>query len=496
MTTAWFSESWQVSARANGRTPYWRYWCTVAGLALADALSFLIAFLLFRSTHSGPALAFYLGRSSSAPATLDIFTVLALTFIGIRYLSGDYSRRYLFWDGAKTTTTWLLVAAIPELVVIFASKELYTLMPLLASWLFLIITVPVMRQGARAVMAQLHLWRIPTAIIGVNSRTAEVYEALQHSLALGFDVRWLVVEAPDTEVPENLRELFMVHSSDPILIANTVLNAGCDEAICTAEDMQSTHFAEVTRRLLELNIPITIIPSLTRLPLADVTTNFFFGRDILMLQARSNMHRLPWRILKRSFDIAVSGILLVLLSPLFLTISILIKRAGPGKITYSQTRIGRHSKPFKCVKFRTMVMDAEARLLAWKIENPSLYAEYLRTFKLRNDPRVTQIGRWLRKTSLDELPQLFNVLRGDMSLVGPRPVVAKELEDFYGPAAQLYIRTRPGMTGLWQVSGRSDTSYEKRVILDEWYILNWSFWYDIVILIQTAWIVATGKGAF
>ena len=158
-------------------------------------------------------------------------------------------------------------------------------------------------------------------------------------------------------------------------------------------------------------------------------------------------------------------------------------------------RIGRHGIPFDCFKFRTMVSDAEDLLKAWEHENPALYEEYTRTFKLKDDPRITPIGRWLRKTSLDELPQLWNVLRGDMSLVGPRPVVAEELEEHYGPGTQLYIRTRPGITGLWQVSGRSDTSYERRVILDEWYILNWSFWYDIVILIQTAWIVVTGKGA-
>jgi undecaprenyl-phosphate galactose phosphotransferase len=143
-----------------------------------------------------------------------------------------------------------------------------------------------------------------------------------------------------------------------------------------------------------------------------------------------------------------------------------------------------------------MVTDADARLKRWREENPDLYEEYRRTFKLRDDPRVTAIGRWLRRTSLDELPQLWNVLMGHMSLVGPRPVVQQELDDHYGPATQLYVRARPGMTGLWQVSGRSDTSYERRVFLDEWYILNWSFWYDIVILIQTAWIVATGKGAF
>lgn len=200
--------------------------------------------------------------------------------------------------------------------------------------------------------------------------------------------------------------------------------------------------------------------------------------------------------MKRVFDIVFSVFLLVVLSPLFLIITIAIKRADPGKVTYAHRRVGRDGVPFDCLKFRTMVMDADARLKLWQEENPDLYEEYCRTFKLRDDPRVTSIGKWLRRTSLDELPQLWNVLMGHMSLVGPRPVVQQELDDYYGPATQLYVRTRPGMTGLWQVSGRSDTSYERRVFLDEWYILNWSFWYDIVILIQTAWIVATGKGAF
>jgi undecaprenyl-phosphate galactose phosphotransferase len=215
-----------------------------------------------------------------------------------------------------------------------------------------------------------------------------------------------------------------------------------------------------------------------------------------MLQVRSNVQRLPWRIVKRTFDLICSAILLVFTMPFFLVLAVAIKQSGPGPVFYSQTRVGRSGVPFKCMKLRTMMLNADEVLRRWSAENPELFEEFLRTYKLKNDPRVTPIGRWLRRTSLDELPQLWNVLRGDMSLVGPRPVVAQELEEYYGPAAQLYMRTRPGITGLWQVSGRSDTSYERRIILDEWYILNWSFWYDLVILVQTAWIVITGNGAF
>jgi undecaprenyl-phosphate galactose phosphotransferase len=444
-----------------------------------------------------PTIVLFVGRVPNAQSTpLNVFALLAAAFIIVRYISGDYGRRQLFFDGAKGTTIALLITAIPDLLMYALGGGIYALTPIMLSWFSLIVFLPILRQGARVLLSRIDVWQIPTAMIGVNRRTAEICTALKESLSLGFDVRWLVIEDPNTRAPQSLAAIRPIHSSDPARIAQLVGNAGCKEAIVAAEDMQSAHFAEVVQRLLEVNIPVAIIPSINRLPLAGVTTNYFFGRDILMLQVRSNVQRLPSRVVKRLFDVIVSTLLLVLLSPLFLIIAIAIKRADPGTVTYSHRRIGRDGVPFDCLKFRTMVTDAEARLQRWREENPDLYEEYCRTFKLRDDPRVTNIGRWLRRTSLDELPQLWNVLMGEMSLVGPRPVIAQELEDHYGPATQLYVRTRPGITGLWQVSGRSDTSYERRVFLDEWYILNWSFWYDIVILIQTAWIVATGKGAF
>ena len=223
-------------------------------------------------------------------------------------------------------------------------------------------------------------------------------------------------------------------------------NAGCKQAIVAAEDIQSAHFAEIAQRLLEVNIPVAIVPALTRLPLANATTNYFFGRDILMLQVRSNVQRLPWRFVKRVFDIVFSTLLLILSLPFFVVLAIAIKQASPGPVFFSQTRIGRHGVPFKCIKLRTMVSNADETLRRWSVENPELHEEFCRTYKLKDDPRITPIGRWLRRTSLDELPQLWNVLRGDMSLVGPRPVVQRELDEYYGPAAQLYMRTRPGIT--------------------------------------------------
>jgi Undecaprenyl-phosphate galactose phosphotransferase WbaP len=178
-----------------------------------------------------------------------------------------------------------------------------------------------------------------------------------------------------------------------------------------------------------------------------------------------------------------------------LVIAALIKATSRGPVLYSQPRVGERGRSFSMLKFRTMVSDAERALDSALHDNPALRHEWQAHRKLQKDPRVTSVGAFLRKASLDELPQLINVLRGEMSLVGPRPVVEAELRR-YGRDAELYEKVRPGITGLWQVSGRNDISYEERVQLDSWYVRNWSIWLDLDILLRTARVVLRGKGAY
>ena len=179
-----------------------------------------------------------------------------------------------------------------------------------------------------------------------------------------------------------------------------------------------------------------------------------------------------------------------------LIISILVFLEDRGNPFFVQPRLGQDGKTFACFKFRSMHKNAEKMLTKWKAENNPIYQEYVaNNFKLANDPRVTRIGRFLRKTSLDELGQLINVLKLDMSLVGPRPLLARELPD-YDDGMFYYSEVRPGITGMWQVSGRSKTSFSDRCRLDTWYIKNWSLWYDIVILIKTISVVIKRDGAF
>ncbi|MBI1252326.1 MAG: sugar transferase [Alphaproteobacteria bacterium] len=199
-------------------------------------------------------------------------------------------------------------------------------------------------------------------------------------------------------------------------------------------------------------------------------------------------------MIKRAFDFSAALAGLIFLSPAMLTIAALIKLQDGGPIFYGHTRIGRNGRRFTCWKLRSMRMDADAALAAHLASNPQAAAEWAATRKLKNDPRITRLGAFLRKSSIDELPQLWNVVRGDMSLVGPRPITREEL-DIYDKQRRYYLLVRPGITGLWQVSGRSRASYDRRIELDRQYLEGWSFLRDLEILLLTVPAVLSRDGA-
>jgi len=201
------------------------------------------------------------------------------------------------------------------------------------------------------------------------------------------------------------------------------------------------------------------------------------------------------RVSKRGLDIALSATMLLVLSPLMLTLTLLVCLDG-GKALFGHTRVGRGGRAFQCLKFRSMVPDAEKALARLLADDPVAARMWRTSRKLPKDPRVTRLGGFLRATSLDELPQLINVLRGEMSLVGPRPVLQAELTEEYGASSGAYLSVRPGITGLWQVSGRSDTTYAERVALDVQYVQKLSIWQDLAILARTLPAVLARRGAY
>lgn len=212
-------------------------------------------------------------------------------------------------------------------------------------------------------------------------------------------------------------------------------------------------------------------------------------KDMLSVKVR----HIPW---KRAFDVFFSLFVLIFASPLFITLFLLVKFSSKGPAVYSHERIGRGGKPFRCYKFRSMYSDADIRLEEILKSCPEKREEWEKFHKLKDDPRITKIGAFLRKTSLDELPQFWNVVIGDLSVVGPRPVVKNEIIKHFGVKANKILSIRPGLTGIWQVSGRSNTSYQERIRLDEQYVDHHSFLGDLKLIFLTIPQMIFSKGAY
>ncbi len=240
---------------------------------------------------------------------------------------------------------------------------------------------------------------------------------------------------------------------------------------------------------------ILFVPDIFGIAVTGTNLQHFFHEEAFAFEMKNNLSNPINIFIKRSFDIGVSILLLPILSVPMAVIAALIRLDSKGQAIFLQKRIGKQGAIFSCYKFRTMHENAEETLNGVLEKNPDAKLEWNTHWKLAEDPRVTGVGRFLRSTSLDELPQIFNVLKGEMSLVGPRPYLPKEKPDM-GSRDYTILLTKPGITGLWQVSGRSNTSYEYRMSLDSWYVRNWNLWLDVVILLKTIRIVIKREGAY
>jgi Undecaprenyl-phosphate galactose phosphotransferase WbaP len=339
-------------------------------------------------------------------------------------------------------------------------------------------------------------WRLATIIVGSGKNAREAAQALCSEPLMGVDVLAFVSPPGEAETAQSV-------SVGPRDIPVVSYREGLEKLFSRSDPAQivvaldAENLLQHSGLIGELSVhdaELSIIPPLRGLPLYGMEMTHFFSHEVLMLKVRNNLERPVHQLVKRAFDLVVATFLLGVLSPLFAYLIFRIRETGPETI-FGHVRIGRDGKPFQCLKFRTMVPNAAEVLADVLASDPQAREEWERNFKLKDDPRITRIGAFLRSTSLDELPQLWNVLRGEMSLVGPRPVIEEELAR-YGDQVRYYLEARPGITGLWQVSGRNDTGYEDRVALDSWYVRNWSLWYDVVILVRTVAVVLQRKGAY
>ena len=288
-------------------------------------------------------------------------------------------------------------------------------------------------------------------------------------------------------------------------LADQAAHEGIDQSqiqvVLTPAPEEATAARVLTERLSSLRQPFLVTVSYDGLARRGLTMHKIIGADLVLAGVTPTGDDWAGRVAKRAMDLLLTGFGMIVIAPVMMTIAVLIKLEDGGPVFFRQRRVGRSHRRFDCLKFRSMRTDAEERLTELLATDPAAKAEWDKYQKLTDDPRITRIGRFLRATSLDELPQLINVLRGDMSLVGPRPIIGPEIKGYdsdasYYNSAQFrhYARCVPGITGLWQVSGRHKTSHSERVRLDRWYARNWSIWLDLAILFKTTKIVLNRSG--
>lgn len=407
---------------------------------------------------------------------------------------GHYTRRRTFFDELLEIFKIVLLMAMVDAALLFLTKAQFSRLWFGVSWGTAVVVVPAMRMLLKRWLIRLGWWQLPTVIVGTGELARETYLSLSTQPSLGYQVEALLsLHCDREEQVEFFGETLPVYSlvGDP---AAHIINLGRPNIIVALEAEELELMQPLLARLSQDFPNINVAFSFPGMPLYGTEIQHFFSHEVLLFRMRNNLARRGPRTVKRLFDLVVSFLLLILLAPLFWYLVSRIRRDG-GQAFFSHMRVGQGSKRFGCYKFRTMVPNAQQVLQELLERDPEARKEWETDFKLRNDPRVTPIGQFLRRTSLDELPQLWNVIKGEMSLVGPRPIVDAEL-DYYGEHVSYYLEAKPGMTGLWQISGRNDTGYQRRVYLDAWYVKNWSLWYDVIILFKTVGVVMNRKGAY
>nr|WP_245526776.1 undecaprenyl-phosphate galactose phosphotransferase WbaP [Marinithermus hydrothermalis] len=388
-----------------------------------------------------------------------------------------------------TLATTLVYLVLGAALFLFKEGGAYSRAVFLVAWVFSVVLVPLGRALVRHLCAHRRWWGYPAVVLGAGKTGRMVVRMLVRQPGLG--LKPVAVLDDDPEKHGALEGVPVVGGVDlaPVLAREL----GVRYAIVAMPGVPRARLLEVLERYGSVFPHLVLIPDLFGFSSLWVSAKDLGG--VLGLEVRQRLLLPGPRLVKRFLDLAATVVGGVLVLPLMLLIALFIKLDSPGPVFYLQDRLGKDGRRFKAIKFRTMYGDGEKRLAELLAQNPELRAEYELYHKLRNDPRVTRFGRVLRKLSLDELPQLWNVLKGEMSLVGPRAYLPRELPKMSGAEGAI-LKVMPGITGIWQVSGRNEVTFRERLNMDMYYVRNWSVWLDLYILARTVWVVLFGKGAY
>ena len=445
---------------------------------------------------------FFISNHTQYPISLSIskkwmvihyfVSIFSLTIIGVKFK--HYSYRKTFWYELKEIIQILFFSMLIEATILALMKIELSRIIFFSIWFLSLVFIPNLRMLVKGILNRIDFWKRETIIIGNKFNAIDAYKAINSEQSLGFKVINFIsdkdkIDHSSHDIIDNIPIIYT-----DINYLQNIKNKQTQFIIAVEENEYFIRKAWIKELMLQGFRNVIIIPAIKGMPLNGIHMSFIFSHEMILLHIHQDISKPLYKIFKRTFDIIITSCIILCISPIFIFLYFKVRKDG-GPAMYGHERVGQGGKKFKCLKFRSMHVNSKELLKELLATNENARKEWNLNFKLKNDPRVTKIGAFLRKTSLDELPQLFNVLKGDMSLVGPRPITEVELKR-YEQDVSYYLLVKPGITGLWQVSGRSETDYETRVYFDIWYVKNWSIWNDIVILLKTIKVVLAKDGAY
>lgn len=417
----------------------------------------------------------------------DIYFYLVIPAIYIFFVEHTkVNERFIFfWETMQRTFYAVLYSEIFCIIALYVFKSSNYLSRSYIVIFFMIsfLSLYLFRQLLVKTCNRLNILKTPVIFVGNGKATEDIIYFTNHNNCFGIKVADIVEEIKDiNQLRKNIITKIEQLKVKTIIIA--IPNLEKSKLLDLVEDIQP-----LVRNLM-------FVPNTVGIPVINLEVKKIYESNMLLLSIRNNLAKKTNRRIKRIFDIVFSLLTMVIIIPVSIIVMILIMIESPGAAPiFKHYRVGRGGTLFPCYKFRSMVPNAKEKLQEYLKNNPEAKIEWDKYFKLKNDPRITKIGKIIRKTSIDELPQFINVLKGEMSWVGPRPIIKDEIH-YYGKYIKDYYAVLPGITGMWQVSGRSEIGYKDRVSLDVWYVRNWSIWIDITLILKTIKTVLFRKGAY
>jgi len=423
---------------------------------------------------------------------------LPVTFLLFIVYERLYVRKLPFWDETKELLKAISASTVAILALITLGKlgDEISRLTVLFLWMSSLVLFPLFRLIGIRFLSAAGLWRDNVIIIGAGNAGIDTAKGIIADIHLGYQVvgflddneaigKSIAINGSQYRVfgkIRHFRKFVKLFSINTVIIAIPSLSV--------------EKLSELTNQIQKYTKSVLLVPDVKGVALTNTELYHLFMEQLFLLKINNNLKSTFNRVVKRSFDLALSIVLLPFLLPVIALIGLIIKLDSPGPVFHIEDRFGKNKSIFKCIKFRTMFLNNDGVLKTYLASHPEMAADWRMYKKLKGyDPRVTKTGTFLRKISFDELPQIFNVLKGEMSLVGSRPYLPREEADMRY-CIDTILLTPPGITGLWQVSGRNKLTFDARLRLDAWYVLNWSLWLDIVILLKTFKVVLRKEGAY